>query len=78
MAAREIECIVVERDRLGRRVLTHVGGSGWRLSLEEATCAIRSGSLFFVTLQGESYLVSLEALVEGGSSMLFRLKECGE
>jgi hypothetical protein len=78
MPARQIECIVVERDRLGRRVLTHVGGSGWRLSLEEAICAIRSGSVFFVTLEGESYLVPIETLGEGGWSMLFRLKECGE
>jgi hypothetical protein len=55
-----------------------VGGSGWRLSLEEATRAIRSGSVFFVTLEGESYLVPIETLGEGGWGMLFRLKECGE
>lgn len=92
-AAQQIDCISSERDPLGRRLLTHVGGpqaggGRWKLSLDEAIRALQSGSVYFVTFEAESYIVTLgtasggrrflrTARGEADSSMLLRLPECG-
>ena len=86
MAAKEINCIVTGYDHRGSRCITQVGGQGWRLSVEEATRAIQTGGIFFVTFEGQSYIVTvgrggdgrpeLHTSLDDGASMLLRLKEC--
>lgn len=87
MEARQIQCIVTEADRHGHRAISELRGPGWRLSLEEMMQAIERGEIFFLTLDGESYSVSVgtdaggrkylrTALGEDSSSMLLRLREC--
>jgi hypothetical protein len=91
VAAQQIHHIITRRDPMGRREITHVGGvlpSGerWRLTVEEAIAAVRAGTIYFVTLEGESYIVAVgtdpsgrrflrTALGESDSSMLLRLPE---
>ena len=68
-------------------MLTHIGGTGWQCSVAQAAEAIRAGTIFFVTIAAESYIVSIgsrgngeiflrTALGEEDSSMLLRLPEC--
>ena len=91
--AQQIDCVTTARDPVGRRQVTRVGGptvggGRWQLSVDEAIRAIQSGSVFFVTFEAESYIVSVgtshdghrylrTAMGEADSSMLLRLKECG-
>ena len=91
--AQQIDCVTTARDSVGRRQITRVGGpkvggGRWQLNVDEAIRAIQSGSVFFVTFEAESYIVSVAsapdgrkflrtALGEADSSMLLRLKECG-
>ena len=87
MAARQIHCIVTESDRFGERRITGLRGRGWSLTVEEAFEAIRSGEVFFATLEGQSYSVVVgtakdgrkflrTALGEDNPAMLLRLREC--
>ena len=87
MPAKLIHCVTVARDSIGRRTLTHVGGPDWMLSVAEAVRAIQTGTIFFVTVAAESYIVSVGAAPDGSpylrtalgeedSSMLLRLPEC--
>lgn len=89
--AQQIDCISTERDPLGRRRLTHVGGpqadgGRWKSSVDEAIRALQAGSIYFVTFEAESYIVTVgtgpggrrflrTALGEADSSMLLRLPE---
>ena len=91
--AQQIDCVTTARDPAGRRQIAYVGGPSvgggrWQLSVEDAIRAIQSGSVFFVTFEAESYIVSIgtapdgrrylrTAMGEADSSMLLRLKECG-
>jgi len=90
--AQQIDCVCTEPDPLGRRLITHVGGpqaSGgrWKLSVDETIRALQTGSIYFVTFEAESYIVTVgtgpgarrflrTALGEADSSMLLRLPEC--
>lgn len=87
MAAKQIDCVLTGRDRNGQRRVTHVGGPGWRLTVEEVIRAIDAGEIFFVTWEAESHIVSVGPRVDGErrlctalgddeSSLLLRLKEC--
>jgi len=91
--AQQIDCVTTARDSVGRRQITRVGGptvggGRWQLGVDEAVRAIQAGSVFFVTFEAESYIVSVgtapdgrrflrTAMGEADSSMLLRLKECG-
>ncbi len=81
MTAQLIDCITTERDAAGRRRITHVGGrrpggERWRLTREDALRAARTGEIYYVTFEAESYMVALESLADPESNMLLRLPEC--
>jgi hypothetical protein len=81
MLAQCIDCITTERDASGRRRITHVSGTSpaggrWRLSREDALRAVRRGTVYYVTFEAESHMVTAENLAEADSSMLLRLPEC--
>ena len=69
MAARRIEC-ASRKTRDGSQRITHVGGSGWKISHEDAVRDIESGKAsYYCDAGGQSYLV-IVARDEAGAKFI--------
>ena len=74
-----VEITCVARDGIG---LTHVGGelpdgSRWQLSVEALVEAIDGGTIYYVDLHGNAYLVQVHHQGPGRPSLNAGLKEPG-